>query len=96
MVLILKYQHLWRTDPVQLENSLIYSTCALSFFHFFLLKYFDKRSRHRFRSSCFLCMTDTVELFFFEGVIVFGYIQNFPGSTCTNFVGIKEVWDNFV
>lgn len=48
-----------------------------------------------------MCMTDTVELFLFEGVIVFGYIQNFPGSTCTgstctSFVGIKQVRDNFV
>lgn len=105
LVLILKYQHLWRTDPVHIfQNSLIYSTWALSFFpffFFFLLKYFDKRSLHRFRSSRFLCMTDTVELFLFEGVIVFGYIQNFPGSTCTgstctSFVGIKQVRDNFV
>lgn len=44
-------------------------------------------------------MTDTVELFLFEGVIVFGYIQNFPGftctgSTCTSFVGIKQVRDS--
>lgn len=53
-----------------LENSLIYSTWALSFFplfFFFLLKYFDKRSLHRFRSSRFLCMTDTVEFFYLRG-----------------------------
>lgn len=79
---------LWYIPPVHWASST-----------FFLLKYFDKRSWHRFRSSCFLCMTDTVELFLFEGVIVFGYIQNFPGSTCTgstciSFVGIKQVRDN--
>lgn len=72
MVLILKYQHLWRTDPVHiLQNSLIYSTWALSFFplffFFFSLKYFDKRSLHRFRSSRFMCMTDTVDCFYLRG-----------------------------
>lgn len=42
LVLILKYQHLWRTDPVHiLENSLIYSTWALSFFPLFFFFYWN-------------------------------------------------------
>lgn len=105
LVLILKYQHLLenRSSPYLRKFFDIFhlSTEFFSTFFFFLLKYFDKRSLHRFRSSRFMCMTDTVELFLFEGVIVFGYIQNFPGSTCTgstctSFVGIKQVRDNFV
>lgn len=37
------------------------------FFFFFSLKYFDKRSLHRFRSSRFMCMTDTVDCFYLRG-----------------------------